>query len=224
MNLSKQQVVGLVVALLLIVGGVLAFTRLQNGDENGDQQAAEQTDNDYEELARATEAMSDASFIATITGDSTEGPINVTMEQDGQGSSRFVTEQNGTTLQFIITPDAAYSCENDDCMQFASEDVEGSFFEPDDFVYSEDDMDVLQANATFAGQEECPAGTCNVWEVTEGADTSRIYISTSDNTISQVSVTGPEGSFNITYDYQDVTITPPENAEVMPVFGNGVTN
>jgi hypothetical protein len=65
----------------------------------------------------------------------------------------------------------------------------------------------------------CPAGTCDVWSVVDENDhESTIYIDVQNNRVSQVESRDETSDIKLVYEYRDVTITPPENAQEIPAF------
>ena len=220
MNVSRNQIISIIVAVVLLTAGLLAFIFMQDEaqDMAGVTDPGEQNGELEEDLFFDAEAMTNASFTATISGETPDGPIDALMEQDGEGNTRFTTQQNGTEVEFVVTPDSSYTCENGECIRFDSDTSIDSLFNPDNFTYDDEDFEAVREDVVFIGEEDCPAGTCNVWEVHDGEEESRIYVSTDTRQISQVTGEGADGSFSIVYDYRDVTITPPENYEEAPDF------
>lgn len=217
----SKQIIAILAAIIIIAGGVFVFWQLQDEDPELTQEIGENgiTQEDVAELSLVAQNMAGASYIATITGETPEGPLQSTLEFDGQGSYSFSAEQAGQAVSFIITPDAAYSCEGEQCFEFPRGQEDDLFaFNIDDFTYEEDDLTEFADTATRIGEEPCPAGTCDVWEIVDQAETTRLYIDTDENRISQATGSGDDGEFTIVYDYRDVTITPPENVQPMPDF------
>lgn len=201
---------------IIIAGGAFAFWQLQD-DEPG--LAQEIRDNgiaqkDVAKLSLVGQNMVGASYVATITGDTPEGPLQSTLEFDGEGSYSFGAEQAGQSVRFVVTPDTAYSCEGDQCFEFPLGQADELFaFDLDDFTYEEDDLTEFADIATRIGEEPCPAGNCDVWEIVDETETTRLYIDASANRISQATGSGDDGEFTIVYEYRDVTITPLENVQ-----------
>ena len=225
MKFTKIQLIVVTVVGILVAGAITAFIWQQvidsdDQDTNG-QAATEQPtsgldDEELAELARAAELMNEASYVATISGEAADNIIDATMEFDGQGNVRFTAQEDGRTLQFILTPEFLYSCDGDTCYEFPADGQESQLLNPGDFTYTETDAVQYQSLGRNIGQESCPAGTCNVWEIEENDETNRIYIDVDSNLISQISGSSPDGGYTITMEYRDVSISAPDNAEPLP--------
>lgn len=215
----SKQTIGIVIAVTVIAGVAFAFWQLQDDEPKLAQEISDNgiTQEDIAELSLVGQNMAGASYVASITGDTPEGPLQSTLEFDGEGSYSFSSEQADQSIRFIVTPEAAYSCESDQCFEFPQGQEDDLFaFNVDGFTYEEDDLTEFADVATRIGKEQCPAGTCDVREIVDEAETTRLYIDTSANRISQATGSGYDGEFSIIYDYRDVTITPPEDAQAMP--------
>lgn len=212
-----KQVLLIIGAVVLLAGGGFAVWQLQNDtDETTEEQVSGQQV-DESEFAFVAEAMTNVAYVATISGQSPEGPIEAIMEHDGNNRFRFSTQQDGISGEFIITPSATYTCQDGQCMEFA-QDQQSLDLNPADFSYDESDLEEFSSNAVRIGRESCPTGTCNVWEITDEDEIARIYVDVNSNRIAQVTGSGEDGEFTITYDYRDVTIDIPENVQPMPTF------
>lgn len=217
----SKQIIGIIIAVAVIAGGAFAFWQIQDDEPELAQEITDNgiTQEDIAELSLVGQNMAGASYMATITGNTPEGPLQSTLEFDGEGSYSFSSEQAGQSVQFIVTPEATYSCQGNQCFEFPRGQEDDLFaFNIDDFTYEEDDLTEFADIATRIGEGPCPAGTCDVWEIVDRSETTRLYIDTSANRISQATGSGDDGEFSIVYDYRDVTITPPENVQPMPDF------
>ncbi len=217
----NKQLIGIIVAAIVLIGGAVAFWQFQNDEPELAQEATENgiTQEEAAQLRLVAENMAGASYSATITGETPEGSLESVLEFDGEGNYSFSAEQEGQSIQFIVTGDAAYTCEGEQCFEFPRGEGDEMFsFDIDEFTYEEEDLTEFAERASFVGEEECPAGTCDVWEIVDETETTRLYIDTSNNLVSQATGSGVEGEFTIVYDYRDVTITPPENVQPLPEF------
>src|SRR5690606_5473649 len=133
------------------------------------------------------------------------------------GRSRMVGERDGTRFETIFTSDAFYSCEGDNCIKFPVTQSQSAPFQPGEYVYEEGDIDDLSDMANYKGRGDCPAGTCDIWEVTEDGTTSELLLD-SNQRISQVRGTYDGSTVTITYEYKNVTIDIPANAQTIPTL------
>lgn len=217
----NKQIIAIIVAVVLLAGGAIAFWQLQDDSPELTQEIGDNgiTQEEAAQLALVAENMAGASYVATISGTTPEGPIESVLEFDGEGSYSFTAEQAGQTFRFIGTPEATFSCEGDQCFELPTgQEQQQIGFNIDDFTYDEGSLTDFVDIARYVGQEACPAGTCDVWEIIEDQETNRLYIDTDTNRISQATGFGDDGEFSIVYDYRAVTITPPENVQPFPTF------
>lgn len=216
----NKQIIAIIVGIVLLTGAAIAVWQLQ--DEPELTQEVNNTGVTQEEAAQlrlVAENMAGASYVATISGSTPEGLISSTLEFDGEGSYSFSSEQAGQSVKFIVTPEATFSCEGEQCFEFPRGQEDDLFaFNIDDFTYDEGSLTEFVDIARYVGQEACPAGTCDVWEIIEDQETNRLYIDTDTNRISQATGSGDDGEFSIVYEYRSITITPPENVQPFPTF------
>lgn len=220
MKLTPKLITGILVSLLVIGAGALAFNYFNANDA---EQSASDTSNQAETTDEGAsfnpQGMEGVSFVATINGTTEDGEINATMEHDGQGSTRLEMTQAGRDFELTLTPDAVYSCESETCIRFDTDQASGAaFLDPSEYTYDDEEFDDFRDDANYLGQESCPAGTCDVWEIEDDETIARMYLDTSTSRISQVTSDGPDSEITVVYDYRDVTITPPENVQELPSF------
>src|SRR5690606_39262174 len=124
----------------------------------------------------------------------------------------------GEAFEAIYTAEAYYSCANDQCVKFPiSQSDDGSGFQPSDYIYDDEKLSELGQNARYVGKRDCPAGQCDVWDVTDDGETSTLYIG-SDGRISQVTASTDEGEVKIVYTFKPITIEVPANAQEIPAL------
>ena len=215
----SKKILGIVLAVVVLAGGAFAFWQLQDDEPELEQEVAENgiSQEEAAQLALVAENMAGASYVATINADTPEGSFESVLEFDGEGNYSFNAEQDGQTVQFILIGDTAYTCEGEQCFEFPSRQDDDMFnFNIDDFTYEEDELTDFAETATYLGEESCPAGTCDVWEIVDETETSRLYIDTDSNQISQATGTGDDGEFTMVFEYQDISIEAPENVQPFP--------
>lgn len=217
----NKQIIAIIAGVVLLIGGGIAFWQLQDDEPELAQETTENgiTQEEAAQLAIVAENMAGASYVATISGTTPQGDIDSLLEFDGEGSYSFTASQAGQSVQFVVTPEATFSCEGDQCFELPRGQEDELFaFNIDDFTYDEAALTDFVDIARKVGQEDCPAGTCDVWEIEQDGETSRLYIDIDTNRISQASGSGGDGEFTIVYEYRDVTITAPENVQPFPTF------
>lgn len=224
----SKTIIGLVVAGLVVVGGAAYFVVNKNSDK--DTPAASQTaDNSSDDSSTnsgdgpsfAPATTDGLSFEATSTVEASGKTIVSTIAYDGKQNYQYSADQGGQSVSTIVTKKAVYVQVDDQWYKYAANYSSG--FNPADYKYDASTLDAWKASSDYKGQGDCPAGTCDIWEVSTGAEgqqaTSTVYLDTSTNRISKlVSETG-SGNFTIEYNYKPVTITVPKNAKTFPGYG-----
>ena len=220
--MSNKLLIGIVV-LVVGAGGATFFALNQSDDttENGSQtnQTSERSDaeNNNSEPTFNPQITGNKAFVATIEGTS-EGSqaITGTIESDGEGNLRFEGVTAGESAEYYILADGRYIvCQAGSCFSTSSET---SGFSADDYNVTDDDVAEFKDTATYVGKEDCPAGTCDVWQVNDEGVETKIYISTKDSLVSQVVGVDDVDTFKIVYEYKDVTINPPTNVQDISDF------
>ena len=208
--MSRPVLIGVVVAAVLVAGGA-AYMLTRDEDSDNQQQSSQDSTNS------GSSAFSPAStegleFTATISVDGSE---TATLEHDDQNNSRYVTTIGGQQTEIIYTSDAYYTCQSGgNCIKFPLSQSSNSGFNPSDYTYDENKLSSY-ASPAYKGQGSCESGTCDVWEVSAGGVTSTLYVDTNTKRITKVQGTVNGKTSTIVYDYKDVTITVPANAQTI---------
>ncbi|MCA9337308.1 hypothetical protein KC951_01215 [Candidatus Saccharibacteria bacterium] len=202
----------LIVVAVLAVGGVGYYVYQQSQNNETETVTVETT----EGTADIDVLVGDnAPFVATVSGTRDGQTYNATLESNGEGVTQFTSTVDGQQIRAIYTKDAFYSCTGDQCYVMPLDGATQQSFDPSQYEYTAEDVAAWKSTSTYAGQQSCAGGTCDVWQVNDSTDgtTSKIFINTSTRRIAQVEVTTPEGTSSITYEYKPVTIAIPTNAQ-----------
>ena len=214
----KRTVIIGVVAVLVVVGGA-AYIATKDDDKsssskNTSQTAGNQSANDQNNFAPAsTEGLP---FIATISIEGGGTTTVAKLEYDGKDKTRYTATQNNQQMQFIYTTDAYYSCTDDKCIKFPMSSSTSSGFNPSDYQYGADKLSGYRSGAAYKGKQSCSSGTCDVWSVSVDGATSTLYVDSGTKRITQVDSTQGAKTSKIVYEYKDVTIDVPANAQTLP--------
>ena len=119
-------------------------------------------------------------------------------------------------MEIIYTSDAYYACQGDNCVKYPISQSSNSGFDPSAYTYDQAKLASYTSPAN-KGQQSCPSGTCDVWEVSAGGYSSKLYIDSDTKRITQVESTVAGKTSKIVYEYKDVSITVPANAQTIPV-------
>lgn len=213
--MNKRLLIGAIV-VLLVGGGAAAY--FVTKDDDTSTPATSQIGNNQPTAnpafnAASTEGLEFKATISTaIGGQATES----TIEQDDKGNTRYVASAGGRQMEIIYTSDAYYSCQGNNCVKFPVSQSSNSGFNPSDYTYDQSKLAGYVSGAAYKGQKSCPSGTCDVWSINTGGSTSTFYIDSTTKRITQVESTIAGSSTKIVYDYANVTITVPANAQTVP--------
>lgn len=214
--MHKKVIIGGVIAVIAIVA--VSIFALTGGDDSKSQQTktkgssadpASTSANEFEAIA-----TKDQSFQAVMTGTRDTTTYTANLEYDGKGNSRYSGTSGGTTFEAFMLGSRYVICSNGTCFEMSQANSPVPVSE-DQYSYSDDNLANFRRNATYKGKQDCPAGTCNAWDVKTTDFTGTIFVDDEDR-ISKVSSKSDKSAFDITYTYQPVTITPPANIQTLP--------
>lgn len=212
--MSKRLIIGVIVAFVLIGGGVFFATREDNNKTSNNSSANISTEQASDSAGFAPVSTEGLAFSADITLD---GQTQATIQSDGKGNISYSSTQNGQDSRVVYTPDTYYVCTGDSCFKYAIGTSSPVSFNPSDYQYTKDQLSGYQSNAVNKGRQSCPAGTCDVWSVTNAGVTSNIFIDTNTKRINQVESSTDGKTTRIVYDYKTVVIDVPTNAQSLPI-------
>lgn len=158
------------------------------------------------------------SYVATITTTSGDKSVAGVMESDAKtGAIRYTATTNGKEVQMIYTKDAYYICQTvDKCYKYPL--GQGSAFDPKNYSYDASKIAEIKNSVKSLGTSNCPTGTCSVWQTTSGNYQGKVYIDAKTKRIVQAENTTSTGTSKIVYDYKDVSVTAPANAQELPTM------
>lgn len=154
-------------------------------------------------------------FIATITGTVNGEESTIKLASDGKGTTEFTMTSEGQEIRYIYTADSYYMCTGGQCTVMKLDGASQATLNSDDYTYSQEEIANFKSTSTYLGQQSCPSGTCNVWQVNDGVEgsTNKLFVDTGSNRITQIEMTTNEGTSTIAFEYKDVTINIPANAQ-----------
>lgn len=219
--MSRGLVLALILGALLVVGGASLYI-WSSGDDDSDE-STETSQNETNEEGSPTFsplATNAESFEAKMVGTTADGQnYTATIEFDGQDNSHyygdFGTDQ---TFEVFSLNGRTIFCSENACFENPSE-ATSSPVTSDQYEYSDEDLTAYRDGANYVGEQSCPAGTCDVWEVTREGYTGKFFVD-SNGRISKAEWTGAEGNFSLEYAYKTIVITEPENVQTFPTGEN----
>lgn len=222
MNKNMKIIVGVVV-LALVGGGIYFATQNKddstNNSENTSQNQSTENQNQSSSEQQASFAplsTKNTAFVATFTTSDPSQQGALVIESDGKGTSRLTVTRNNEKTTTIYTTDAYYLCQGDNCIKYPIASANAGQ-NPAQYDYDESDIAAAKNSAKYQGQQSCPAGTCDVWVVTEeDGHTTSVYVDTKTKRVSQVEAEHDGEKTKIVYEYKAVTINIPTNAQSIP--------
>lgn len=211
-------------AILIIGGGVYFATRSDDTSQNAESRQSTQTDENSGSQSEgensgmefAAVANLNEPFTADIMGSTESGDFTGKLEYDGQGNSKFSTTSANGSTEFYFVNDIYISCQAGECFSLPS--TGPSPFDIDNYAYSDEDFDKFKESTEYLGRQDCPAGTCDVWQANENGLVTQIFISTQDKRISKVVGTENDIITTITYTFGPVTIEAPADVQESPTL------
>jgi hypothetical protein len=223
--MGRNQIIGLVVGAVIVVGGV-AFAATQGGESDNSNSATTQTEGSTESDSTAFNPVNtmESDFVATFTISSNDSEeISSVVEYDADGKTwQTTTNADGQEVKALITDDAYYTYANDQWLKLPkTEASSASGLNPEDYEVTADELTEFQNVLQYKGEASCPAGTCDLWEAEnyQGNDMISFYVNKSDNTINQIVTKTIAGTSTIVYEYKDVTIEVPTDVREVPQLG-----
>lgn len=207
---------GVVVLIALSIGAVLL---LQSTDEE-----ASTSQNQTDEIAVSDETFSALStkgqpFIATVTTKQ-DGEVNeATIAYDGDKTTEYTAASNGQEVRTIYTEKTYYTCNPDQgCFKFDLKNSTGTNFDPEEYQYSDGELEDFENTASYEGQKSCDTGTCDVWMSSnfDGRGKTTIYLDAESKRVVKVEGEVGDVTSTIAYEYKDVKISIPKNAQELP--------
>ncbi len=220
----SKQLIGIIIAILLVAGGAFAYFAVNDsGEESASQDSQDTSSEIAEEDNGATPfdpvSLENSSYIATVSGEDESGPVEGTIESDGEGNYRFAFTVDGESSEMITVDSTTYSCtDSEGCFSFPqSEDTSGmqDAFNPDRFNYNDEDYQEFQDLASYQGQQTCSVGTCDVWVYSDEDVDSTIFIEPGSNRIIRIESREGNSTFTLAYEYREVSIEAPDNPQTI---------
>src|SRR3990167_1460111 len=212
--MTKPVLIGVIVAVV-VVGGGAAYVLTKDDEDKTKTTTSQENGSNSNASAFNPASTEGLEFKATLTTTGTTGTTEATIKHDDKGNTQYTATTNGQQVKIIYTADAYYMCTGDNCIKYPSSQSSSSGFNPSDYTYDQSKLAGYANGAAYKGQKSCASGTCDVWSVSAGGGTSTLYVDRSTKRITQVESTIAGNTTKIVYDYSDVTITVPANAQTI---------
>ncbi|MGZ6004744.1 MAG: hypothetical protein ACXWLH_01190 [Candidatus Saccharimonadales bacterium] len=212
---KKKLLIGLII-LLLLAGVIIAIVASGGKDKKSTNSSTTGNSHQAKTSANTFSALSTDkhSFKATISSD---GNVQGSITSDGKGNISYTATTNGVTTKIIYTADAYYLCSGSStCIKYPRSSSTASAFNPSDYLYTADKLSTYKTSSTYKGTQSCPAGSCDVWSVTNSGATSTLFVDTKTHFVSQVESTVAGKTSKVVYDYTNATVEVPAKFQTLP--------
>lgn len=211
-----NKIVALVIGGVVVVGGATAL--IINGGSEDDTNTGSSNSTSQTAAQFSPAKTTNLSFVATTTSTVDGKTTNSVMESDAKtGAIRYKAGAADSGFTFIYTKDAYYMCpESGACFKYALGQGQGAAFDPKTYQYDDAKIADYKTNTKSLGRESCPAGTCEVWQVSGSGYGAKIYIDNDTKRVSQVISDASGVSSKIVYEYRDVSVEIPTNIQELP--------
>ncbi len=217
----KKVAIGVIVAIVVIgaVLWVLTSRKDKNTSQNTQSAQSQQQTPSASTDNFNPQPLDNMDFTATLTTTTPNGgSVNASVEYDKDTNAwHYSGQSNGSTIEAIYAPDAYYLKMNESWMKLPLTQASQSF-NPSQYKYDQASLKDFQNKVQNKGTGECPAGTCQIWEITDYQSNDKItfFVDKKTNRISQIVTEAAGGKNTITYSYKDASVQIPENATVAP--------
>lgn len=216
MNQYKRLGIGIVL-VLLAGGGFFALSRSTSKQGNN-------TD------PNSVSIIADSNFTMSIASGNTDNPDNpVIYDYEFESKDRWQVKSDGLPEQFhmiwIEGTAYSYSTVDESWIAFTAPSSDDTTAQALGNAYIGDEFDRFKENATLTENQECPAGTCNLYTVTNYSTNregllvnAKLFIDTSTGYVSRYMYElAGEGTVDATFTYgEDISISAPiENVRTL---------
>jgi YD repeat-containing protein len=210
-----------VVIVLLVAGGAGAAYYFMKKDKNSSQQTAQNTQTSTpttETTPPSFDALSvdDMPRIATVETEKDGKTSTLTLSYDGHGNAKTETMQGGKAVTFYYTKNAYYMCSGSKCYKYKIVNGSTGDINPDDYQYGKQTIENFRNSAVYKGQQDCPTGICDAWEMSSAAGTTTLLVNPETKRVIKVVNVSAGATTTIVFNYKDVSIEIPENAQELP--------
>ncbi len=154
---------------------------------------------------------SDQDYIARFSAQTATRTINGEMEQDASGATRLtMSNDEGKVITTYTINGETIVCADGSCLSVGPTPAalpEGQYsFDPAA-------AERFRQNSTYKGAQDCPAGTCETWQVDMGNGDSGVFFMDSKGQLSKMTSKSSSGTYELVFQYKDVDIARPENTQ-----------
>ena len=153
----------------------------------------------------------DQDYIARFSAQTATRTINGEMEHDASGATRLtMSNDSGKVMTTYTINGETIVCSDGSCFSVGPTPAalpEGQYsFDPAA-------AERFRQNSTYKGVQDCPAGTCETWQVDMGNGDSGVFFMDSKGQLSKMTSKTSSGTYELVFQYKDVDIARPDNTQ-----------
>lgn len=217
-----------IVSVLIIVAGVAAV--LVSKNDNQDSNVSTDTTSEQEQQTEFVQTfdqdgnpslqlvdLQGQDFSVTMTGTLEGTQADATILYNANGDVKLSVSVDGETVESYITGDNYITCTADQgCFGLPNSSDLG--FDPTDFIINQTDVETSPSGVTYVGQQDCRAGSCNVYSYVDGATNTMLYVDVATGRVSQLTGKDDKTDLTLYYDYSEVNFTVPTDYQDLSSF------
>lgn len=209
-GISLPIIIVAIVAVIAVGGGIFVFIGSNRDDDTTKSSTASTTD-DSKKPIFAPRGTAGVSYVAKLSGTANDTALAATIEYDSKGNSHYVGTAPESVEMYKIGSEYII-CTNSGCIATTTTiSPTGN----EQSTYSEEDVTSWKNSAVYKGKQDCPASSCDAWQVTQDNYTGTVFVA-SDGRVSRTVWKSHSTNMTIDLEYKDITITRPENVQTIP--------
>lgn len=211
--MSKQAIIGIVVAVVIIVGGAGIYGVTRSDSDTDDHMDHSHHDSDHMEFAPYSTLG--YTFEATFSGGKDNAETRSTMTKDAEDNFKLVSTAGGAESVFYYVDEQYVSCSAGRCVKVPnSNNIDTSAKR---YAYNDSEIEEFKKTAQYVGKADCSSGSCDKWTAERDGVTTTFLIDDRGR-INQASGKDGDTVFKVDFTYKDVpTITLPANVTEIPI-------
>lgn len=153
-------------------------------------------------------------YIARFSAQTATRTINGEMEHDESGATRLTMSNDDGKVATTYTIDGeTILCSDGRCLSVGPSST--SALPESQYSFDAAAAERFRQSSTYKGRQDCPAGSCEAWEVDMGNGDSGVFLMDKDGLLSRMTSKTSSGTFEINFQYKDVEISRPENTQTL---------
>ncbi|MFZ1458811.1 MAG: hypothetical protein WAT17_02940 [Candidatus Saccharimonadales bacterium] len=153
----------------------------------------------------------DQDYIARFSAQTATRTINGEMEHDASGATRLtMSNDSGKVMTTYTINGETIVCSDGSCISVGPTP---SALPESQYSFDPAAAEQFRQNSTYKGAQDCPAGTCETWQVDMGNGDSGVFFMDSKGQLSKMTSKTSSGTYELVFQYKDVDIARPDNTQ-----------